>query len=597
MTETPTVLLSRVGVAGTGDGGPVTVEVPKSIGPLRLIRQLGSGAMGVVWLGHHEVLARDVAVKFLLSQANAPVEGAEFEMFIQGARAAAALRHPGVTAVHDAGAVGGVPYIVMEYVEGPTLSDVMRHGALPPGAVRTIMREVCAAVAELHEQHLVHRDLKPSNIMVGADGTILVTDFGLACPVPESGSETKARGGVSGTPSYMAPELYHGEISPKADIYALGATVFELLTGRPALQGGLGAVRAAAEAGVDLRTPLACRGAPEGVVEAIERAMNREALFRPKTAARLSELLEHGFEAGKIAALEREQVQALAFPGSLKATASMPAATTVAASGAAGATMFDLVSEKAAEKRRAQAAAGGEQKAEAAPRPKIFAVSPVAWGSAALIAVAGAGVSIVLKFLLDLWEQGADTRGGFVDWALEACGFALRVCLVFVGLGLAYLWALKRRGPMGRCEPLCGWCGQSLTSVRDAKCTECGRATNDRGKRGDRPPGRRWKPRVWTWGTGVGAYLALCTVLWVPAYVITHVVTPQGTNGIVDLVLDGFNSVLAAVPALALFHLVARRTILLTGVARCGRCGRPSKDLEHGHCAVCEARERTERSA
>src|SRR5215831_8564563 len=106
MSDAPTVLLSRVGVAGSGDGGPVSVEVPKSIGPLRLIRQLGSGAMGVVWLGHHEVLARDVAVKFLLSQANAPVEGAEFELFIQGARAAAAVRHPGITAVHDAGAVG-----------------------------------------------------------------------------------------------------------------------------------------------------------------------------------------------------------------------------------------------------------------------------------------------------------------------------------------------------------------------------------------------------------------------------------------------------------------------------------------------------------
>src|SRR5438445_10896 len=131
MTDTPTILLSRVGVAGVGADGPVEVEVPKSIGPVRLIRQIGAGAMGVVWLGHHEVLARDVAVKFLLSANAAPGEGPAFDAFIQGARAAAAVRHSGLTAVHDAGAVKGVPYIVMEFVEGPSLGDVLRRGPLP----------------------------------------------------------------------------------------------------------------------------------------------------------------------------------------------------------------------------------------------------------------------------------------------------------------------------------------------------------------------------------------------------------------------------------------------------------------------------------
>src|SRR5215831_1955618 len=98
--------------------------------------------MGVVWLGRHEVLARDVAVKFLLSPGATPGEGPEFEAFIQGARAAAAVRHPGLTAVHDAGAAAGVAYIVMEYVDGPTLSDLLRKGRLARGAVRTILEEL-----------------------------------------------------------------------------------------------------------------------------------------------------------------------------------------------------------------------------------------------------------------------------------------------------------------------------------------------------------------------------------------------------------------------------------------------------------------------
>jgi serine/threonine-protein kinase len=589
MSDAPTILLSRVGVAGSGDGRTVTVEVPKSIGPVRLIRQLGSGAMGVVWLGHHEVLARDVAVKFLLAPGTA-TEGPEFDLFIQGARAAAAVRHPGITAVHDAGAVGGVPYIVMEYVEGPTLSDVMRHGVLSPGAVRTIMREVCAAVGELHEQHLVHRDLKPSNIMVGADGTVLVTDFGLACPVPESGSEAKAHGAVSGTPAYMAPELYHGEISAKSDIYALGATAYELLLGRPALQGDLRAVRTAAEVGVEVRVSLTGGGAPEGVIDAIERAMNKEALFRPKTAARLSELLEQGFESARIATLEREQVQAVAFPGAARAAPAVRAAS----SAPAGATTFDLVSEKAAEKRRAASVVVAPERSKplAIPRPRIFATAPVAWGGALIVTLGGAAASIVLKFLLELAEQRADASDGFVNWAIEAGGFGLRACLVFVGMVLAYLWVLKRRGPLGRCEPICGWCGHSLKGVRDQRCTECGRSTSDRGAPGERPPARRWKPRVLRWGVGLAAYMALCTMLWVPTYAVTHWMSEPGANGILDLFLEGLSCVLAGVPALALFHWAARRWVLQTGEARCGRCGTPSKDLEGGHCAVCEERER-----
>ncbi len=353
MSDSPTVLLSRIGVSSSGEHGTVTVEVPKSIGPVRLIKQIGAGAMGVVWLGHHEVLARDVAVKFLLSGVG-PGSGTEasetFNAFLQGARAAAALRHAGMTAVHDAGAAGGVSYIVMEYVDGPTLGDVMRCGAMPLPVVRTVLAELCEVVAELHEHDLVHRDIKPSNIMVSPDGAAVLTDFGLACPMPGETWQTKTSGAapIAGTPAYMAPEMFAGEVSARSDVYAVGATAFELLAGRCAYQGGLEEVKAAARAGVVPRGVMEERGVPEGVIDAVERAMNKDAMFRPKTARRLAELFERGFEAAGVVAATAEEVQQVAFPEGVRA-----AACAEPAKGAsAGATMFDVVGRRAEEKRR-----------------------------------------------------------------------------------------------------------------------------------------------------------------------------------------------------------------------------------------------------
>jgi Protein kinase domain len=361
VSEALTVQLSRVGVAGVGGDGPVSVDVPKNIGPVRLIRQIGAGAMGVVWLGRHEVLARDVAVKFLLSPGATPGQGPEFEAFIQGARAAAAVRHPALTAVHDAGSASGVAYIVMEYVDGPTLHDLLRRGPLPHGAVRAVLADLCAGVAELHEQGLVHRDIKPSNIMIGADGTVVLTDFGLACPGRGPSPNTP----VAGTPAYMAWEMFEGEVSAKTDIYAIGVTAFELLVGEPAVSGGLPMVRAAAKAGLDVRARLILAHVPQGVAETVERALNKDAMFRPKTARRLGEMFDQAFQAAGARSASREDLQQTAFAQERPREAAP--GTTRPASKAA--TMFDLVAERAEQKRRSAPAQPIEEPAPVAPAP------------------------------------------------------------------------------------------------------------------------------------------------------------------------------------------------------------------------------------
>lgn len=260
-----------------------------ALGPVVLVRPVGRGGMGVVWLGHHQLLGRQVAVKFLTSAATESDGGGDagFSQFLAESRAAAAVRHPNLVPVYDAGLLGRTPYLVMEYVAGPTLRQVLKHeGRLDLPTTLLVLEDVAAAVDELHRRGVIHRDLKPANVLLDAAGAALVSDFGLALRRPHGVGSSA--GPLAGTPAYMAPEAFAGEASARGDVYALGITAFEMLAGAPPFaEADAGATRDA-----HLGRPLPVQllheaGLPGAVVDAIERAAHKRPLFRYKTAADL----------------------------------------------------------------------------------------------------------------------------------------------------------------------------------------------------------------------------------------------------------------------------------------------------------------------
>jgi serine/threonine-protein kinase len=194
---------------------------------------IGHGGMGVVFKARHLQLDRVVAVKMLLAGDHA--SGKELAGLVSEARAVAGLRHPNIVEVHDAGEVDGLPWFTMELVEGGSLAEKLKGVPLAPRDAASLVRRLAAAIQVAHEHGIVHRDLKPGNILLTADGTPKISDFGLARRTggDPSNATVSARWG---TPSYMAPEQALGKTEafhPRVDVYALGAILYESLTGRP----------------------------------------------------------------------------------------------------------------------------------------------------------------------------------------------------------------------------------------------------------------------------------------------------------------------------------------------------------------------------
>ena len=224
----------------------MTLAPGVQLGAYEIVSLLGAGGMGEVYRARDSRLGRDVAIKVLpAAVASDPERLARFE---QEARATAALNHPNILAVHDIGTTDGVTFVVSELLEGETLRDTLTHGA--PATRLTIGYAVQMAhgLAAAHEKGIVHRDLKPENVFVTRDGRVKILDFGLAklvesAPVlsgtlmPTTPMGTAA-GMIVGTVGYMAPEQVRGvKIDHRADIFAFGAIVYELLTGERAFAG------------------------------------------------------------------------------------------------------------------------------------------------------------------------------------------------------------------------------------------------------------------------------------------------------------------------------------------------------------------------
>jgi len=198
---------------------------------------LGRGGMGVVYKARHSALHRLVALKMILNSDHAdPLELARFRA---EADALAQLQHPNIIQIFEVGECAGRPFLALEYLEGGSLAAKLAESPLPPPEAARLVETLAHAIHAAHLRHIIHRDLKPANVLLTADGAPKITDFGLAKRL-DAGPGLTRTNAVMGTPSYMAPEQASGktaEIGPAADVYALGALLYEALTGRPPFHG------------------------------------------------------------------------------------------------------------------------------------------------------------------------------------------------------------------------------------------------------------------------------------------------------------------------------------------------------------------------
>ena len=200
--------------------------IGKSIGHFTIIRKLGSGGMGSVYLARDEKLERNVAIKFVSDQFGDTDARRRFE---REARAIAALNHPNILTIYELGEHDGAPFIVLEYIDGKTLDTILADGPLSKEAALSIANDVARGLAAAYRNGVIHRDIKPSNIMVASDGCAKILDFGLAKLLTSSKyTQTKI---TLGTLNYLSPEQVSGnEIDGRSDLFSLGVTLYEMLT-------------------------------------------------------------------------------------------------------------------------------------------------------------------------------------------------------------------------------------------------------------------------------------------------------------------------------------------------------------------------------
>ena len=277
----------------------------QTLGDFRIVRKLGAGGMGEVYLARQLSLKRDVALKFL--RPDLAADPVAVQRFQQEAEAVARLTHANIVQVYAVGELAGRRFMALEFVDGRNLRDyVERKGPLPEAQAVLVLRQTAAALARAADAGLVHRDIKPENLLVTRTGELKVTDFGLSRVL--TGDDAKPlnltqSGMTLGTPLYMSPEQVRGEpVDHRSDLYSLGVTAFHLLAGKPPFTGktafdvAMQHVQAEPPSLADLRPDLS-----PALVALVHRLMAKPPQDRPATAKEVLRELAAGPKAGVIA--------------------------------------------------------------------------------------------------------------------------------------------------------------------------------------------------------------------------------------------------------------------------------------------------------
>ncbi|HEV7823931.1 MAG TPA: serine/threonine-protein kinase [Mycobacteriales bacterium] len=255
-------------------------------GRYRLDGLVAAGGMGEVWRGYDQTLGRTVAVKLMHAQLSH--EPGFLARFRGEARNTAALSHPGIATVYDYGEAGSRAYLVMQLIEGHSLADVLDGvGRLPAENTLDVVAQVASALEAAHAAGMIHRDVKPANLLVRPDGTVVVTDFGIARSLHATGTLT-VTGEVMGTAAYLSPEQAMGKpASPATDVYSLGVVAYQCLAGRRPFSGDTPVATALAHLR-DAPPPLPA-DVPPAVRAVVERAMAKDPADRFASAAALAD--------------------------------------------------------------------------------------------------------------------------------------------------------------------------------------------------------------------------------------------------------------------------------------------------------------------
>jgi serine/threonine protein kinase len=268
--------------------------IPEQFGRYRILKTLGKGGMGTVYLAHDKHLDRKVALK--VPTFSSEEDPTILERFYREARAAASLLHQNLCPLYDVGEVNGTPYLTMGYIEGKPLSEVLKHGTPPtPRQAAVLVRKIALALEEAHRANVIHRDLKPANIMMNMRGEPVVMDFGLARRTVAHEARMTQAGRAMGTPAYMSPEQACGDVNrmgPPSDIFSLGSILYELLAGEVPFKGSSLIVLAQ----VVTDEPMSIRGLRPEVDSRLEaicnKAMAKEISRRYASMAEFAEALE-----------------------------------------------------------------------------------------------------------------------------------------------------------------------------------------------------------------------------------------------------------------------------------------------------------------
>ncbi len=259
------------------------------IGGFALEEPLGRGRYGAVYKGNQIALHRPVAVKVLAAEYAQDPE--RVKAFLTEARRAGALNHPNLVQVHDVVSAGGHYFLVMELMTGSLGDLIDQDGAMAEPGVRKVLGDISAALAFAESNRLVHRDVKPDNILFGEEGTYKLADLGIAAPIADDGMARQDR--IFGSPHYVAPEQARGGvIDGRADLYALGATAFHLLAGRPVFEGP---TRDVIQSHLNKAPPDLRKLAPDvspALAQLVGRLLRKNPNDRPKSATEVGKMVE-----------------------------------------------------------------------------------------------------------------------------------------------------------------------------------------------------------------------------------------------------------------------------------------------------------------